>query len=53
MDKRKDLLLVSFERYLMVEYEKWKTQGQGPFWDPSGALIGASEGQNSCFGLKS
>ena len=47
MDWRKDLLLASFERYLMIEHEKWKNEGQGPFGGPLGAPIGALEGQNS------
>ena len=47
MDWRKDLLLASFERYLMIEHEKWKNEGQGPFGGPLGAPMGASGGQKT------
>ena len=41
MDWRKDLLLVSFERLLIVDNEKMKNEPQGPLRDPLGAPKGA------------
>ena len=46
MDWRKDLLLVSFERLLIVEHEKMKNEPQGPLRDPLGASKGARMAQN-------